>query len=738
MTRQTLGLLLFALTLPLAACLAESKSGKLPGELVIETGYLACQVVAGECSGEMRCVTTDGEVVCVPVPSACASAPSCGCLGDRLCGERGCDEIIDGYACATTAPAPGVDIVEPSDAHGDTVSPSPDVTEPSPSCDDLGGGLCSDWVYRGPISTFSQVRGVWRDPDRVVWGAAGGGLWRWDGETLEVEALSHSSTVFATGLWGAGGVIWVTTDDGVVRRRGADGTWSAETLAAGVRLNAVRGASADAVWVVGDGGLVGHWDGASWTVTRPDASVTLTGVWAEPDATYLVGTRAAAGESPARAIALRSTDDGWEVILDVVGEAMSVWGDGATLWVGGRLQSTATLRRFDGATWTDEEAPLDSLGVRSLAGADGELWAAGSRLWRRDEEEWQTVPSPLPSGGDLGGVHAIEAAGAGVVHAGGAGRIFRVEPSGVTTIGEGWRHILGMDARGPDDIWIVGQRGLVAHWDGRRWRFEDRDAEGGDLRDVWRAPEGALWVVGDEGAAWRRSAAGAWETRDAPTSAALTSVWGWSDERLWATGLDGKEELGEATGVLLEWTGDAWVEALAGPLPGLRVVTGAAGVDAWAVGRGDAIYRYDGDSWTALALPVASNLGDAWSAGPGRLVAGGAHDASGPDFAGLLYDVDGDVVTMTRAAANEQVAAIWGAPDLAIAIDASSSFWVATNGAWTQGPRLHFELMLMPMTQRNKLASDGEHLWLFGTDGHALRSAPLSALRAGIGGATSD
>lgn len=738
---------LCVLGLPLAGCLKDAKDGKIPGEAVIETGYLSCAVVSEACPGEMRCVEDDGDLVCLPLPAACGGALTCACFGDTMCGGESCVSLGGGIACEPAPSTDGIHDTVTSDQSGATdtaVYLPPDsgtgldtfrlfdasdtTVGPTASCADVGQAICNGWVERGPISTNAQLIDVWQRADGDVWAVStGGGLWHWDGEVLEIEFVDAEASVFATDLWGDGDTLWITTANGEVRRRTAAG-WHADELAKGARLNAIRGSANDAVWAVGTNGLVGHWDGSTWTVSYPHATASFKDVWVQGGKAYVAGTvEASSGE---RTVVYESTPSGWLQIHDGLGEAQALWGDGTTLWLGGRLNVAAgLLRHYAGGQWSEEQPPPDSLGVRHLAGRGEELWAAGSQFWHRPHGEWEGVASPFPGGGTLGGVNGIVAAGAGIAYAGAGGRIFRVEAGTVTLIGKSWRHIHGMDGAGPGDVWAVGQQGLVAHWDGQVWRFEDR--ESGDLRGVWRAPNGDLWAVGDAGVAWHRSSAtGEWSRHDAPTSARLTAVWGWTTDRVWASALAGDEDFGDATGELYEWNGVGWTAALTGPLPGLRAITGTPGVETWVVGRGDTLFHYDGVAWRTLTLDVAANLNEANSPGPGRLLAGGAPDVFDDAYTGLVVTVADGEITITPTAHNEQIAALWGDDRMAIAVDASSHLWWRTEGDWEAGPRLDLEFIGSLST---RLWSDGERLWLYGLDGFAHRSATLSELRSGLG-----
>jgi photosystem II stability/assembly factor-like uncharacterized protein len=66
-------------------------------------------------------------------------------------------------------------------------------------------------------------------------------------------------------------------------------------------------------------------------------------------------------------------------------------------------------------------------------------------------------------------------------------------------------YLLGVWGTGGDDVWAVGARGTVLHWngttyhwDGTTWSIVPVAAEG-EFRDVWVGGTGEAWVVGTYG-----------------------------------------------------------------------------------------------------------------------------------------------------------------------------------------------------------------------------------------------
>src|SRR6185436_10413185 len=72
---------------------------------------------------------------------------------------------------------------------------------------------------------------------------------------------------------------WAVGFSGVMRHTIDGGaTWEDQPFG-GPNVQAIGGASAHDVWVVGAGGYIGMWDGLSWAPQGSGVSVILHGVW---------------------------------------------------------------------------------------------------------------------------------------------------------------------------------------------------------------------------------------------------------------------------------------------------------------------------------------------------------------------------------------------------------------------------------------------------------------------------
>jgi hypothetical protein len=257
------------------------------------------------------------------------------------------------------------------------------------------------------------------------------------------------------------------------------------------RLNSVNGNAANNVWVVGDGGFISRWNGATWTTASSGVTTNLNSVWT------------------------LSSNDAWAV------------GDGgvALHWNGSAWSSpsfSGTTNRLNGV-W---------------ASATNDVWAVGEvgTICRWNGSAWATVSSGVTT--NLNAIWGLSST-----------EIYAVGNNGLLVIWNGstWTKdpapvigtCNGIWGFSSNDIWIVGSDGVALNWDGGSW-IETNIPSTAHLNSVWGSATNDVWAVGDGGAArhWNGSA---WSTVSAGIYP-LNCVWGFSGSDTWAIG--GKESFG--------------------------------------------------------------------------------------------------------------------------------------------------------------------------------------------------
>jgi hypothetical protein len=105
-----------------------------------------------------------------------------------------------------------------------------------------------------------------------------------------------------------------------------------------------------------------------------------------------------------------------------------------------------------------------------------------------------------------------------------------------------------------------------------------------------------------------------WTAVPSGTTATLYDLWGPTSNDLWAVG---------SAATILRWNGSSWSKvAVAGTSADLADVWGRSGQEAWAVGASGTILRWNGSSWQAESSGVASYLHAVTGAGSAVVAAG--------------------------------------------------------------------------------------------------------------------
>jgi hypothetical protein len=424
--------------------------------------------------------------------------------------------------------------------------------------------------------------------------------------------------------------VWMVGEHGVLLHY--DGA-SFRNVGAGTQepLLAVHGSAADDVWAVGGGGVVLHYDGDSWTSTDVsnliDASAgamtgALYGVFAAaPDSVWAVGF------SGVQSVILHFDGHAW------TNQASSLMSDqtlravyglsGQRVWAVG---DKGTILSFDGAQWTLDKSSTQAALYAVHALVDHDVWAVGANVALRwNGMAWSNVSTGLS--GTLQGVRVDIAA---------------PPPSdaGMTTM-----PMMPADAgapqppKGPWSVWAFSASGQVFRYNGTLWA----ELPSGTMRahaGAARLAPGVMLAVGEAGQIIRfdgdsrqnlsQGARGnhlsvwndgrsVWavgddiERRDdrgwqVMQRPSERSLYGvWGDEHgLWAVGTAGSVARSENGG----WK-DVNVSAAGEAF--LHAVTGA-GSSVWIVGEGGLTLVSAAGSFIKVTAPVKSNLLDVWGA----------------------------------------------------------------------------------------------------------------------------
>jgi hypothetical protein len=289
---------------------------------------------------------------------------------------------------------------------------------------------------------------------------------------------------------------------------------------------------------------------------------------------------------------------------------------------------------YDGHAWTDVATPNVGSGLNTLFGVSavsgGTAWAVGEALGpdflprtlveHFDGNHWSVVPSPTPgANGFLYGVTATSDRdvwavgtsrdGTGALHTlaehfDGAQWTVAQTPDP----GSAGNMLYAVAARGPADVWAVGQRigshspdiALVEHFDGTTWSTVDSpDGQGLSLVPFGLSVTDAVQVVGSREADAKTASpwaaqlvGGAW--RDQPTATIGTNDnFFYSVSGGWAVGTTVDAASGNNLSLVERLVGNHWA-TVPSPNPGLdngsTILGGVATLssgEAWAAGQFD-------------------------------------------------------------------------------------------------------------------------------------------------------
>ncbi|MFK7986418.1 MAG: WD40/YVTN/BNR-like repeat-containing protein [Sandaracinaceae bacterium] len=298
-------------------------------------------------------------------------------------------------------------------------------------------------------------------------------------------------------------------------------------------------------------------------------------------------------------------DTTWKTAFDAqeTGWLMNVWSlrDDYRIAVGGSF-SDGRAMHYDGETWVEQETGAEAL-INWAHGLDeNEVWAVGSSgtILRWDGSAWASQESPTDQ--DLWGVWG--AAADDVWAVGGSARFpSMAEPTVIHYDGSSWSvvELPALERTGvaayfkvwgssANDVYVVGDAGVVLHWDGTTWT--------------------ELFVGATDD---------------------LVALWGTGPDNIVAVG-------GRGNGIVSHWDGSEWRSVNLSPLRGLNGVWMRDPGVAHLVGLGGTSVTLDVATLTPTELIVAERLDfHAVSGVDGRLVAVGGNLAVPSDPEGIAW-----------------------------------------------------------------------------------------------------
>jgi hypothetical protein len=438
-------------------------------------------------------------------------------------------------------------------------------------------------------------------PFEAVWGSANtdvfavgwhGSIAHFDGQRWVPMASGVVGDLLA--VWGrAAGDVVAAGRDRVVRYEG-NSWWPVGVAPEGLWWG-VWIAPSDDIVVAGTAG-VWEYDGSEWKdLGAPEA--TYTGIWGTEANLFAVGTEGA--------IVRRRSSGSWETLdSGTTADLHAVWGASASdifaVGAGG------IILRYDGSGWTAVPSGTTVNLVAVHGRSATEVYAAGGNtVLRFDGTSWAPSAAPPPKaslrGVWAGASEALFGAGYGVNGGGallsraGSSEPWKVVETPAPTIIEA---VWGSSA---SDIFAVGQRGIIVHYDGSRWQRMEHPAKSENFSGVWGASPQDVYVVGRratlhyDGKEW---------TRMPGVTDYHAAVWGSSPNNVYAVGFPGIDR----------FDGKSWTHVYTAQHT-LLAVWGASASDVFAVGESGLIVHFDGTRWSPMSSGVSERLSGVWGRG---------------------------------------------------------------------------------------------------------------------------
>jgi Protein kinase domain len=161
-----------------------------------------------------------------------------------------------------------------------------------------------------------------------------------------------------------------------------------------------------------------------------------------------------------------------------------------------------------------------------------------------------------------------------------------------------------------DDVWVVGAWGTLLHWDGQRWAPTGLEDKSG-LFDVRAIARDDVWVIGDK--VVKHFDGKSWSPVAVPVAKWLNQLAARGPNDVWIVG-DG--------GTVLHWDGQSWAQIPTGGNEFLTSITIVDEHELWVAGFRGWVRRYVDGKWLEVELPLTPEQRDkfwitsVWSNGP--------------------------------------------------------------------------------------------------------------------------
>jgi len=187
-------------------------------------------------------------------------------------------------------------------------------------------------------------------------------------------------------------------------------------------------------------------------------------------------------------------------------------------------------------------------------------------------------------------------------------------------------HLYGLYITSINDVWAVGNKGVIVHYDGASWSLHT-DTGNETWYDITCTSASNCWAVGKSGDVAQYNGS-TWTESTVSSSDDINGVYALSASDIWAAGKSGKlwhydgiswslhTDTGNETwnditctstsscwvvgdgGDVAQYDDEAWIESTISPTENIESISAISASNIWAAGANGNIWNYNGISWS--------------------------------------------------------------------------------------------------------------------------------------------
>jgi len=483
-------------------------------------------------------------------------------------------------------------------------------------------------------------------------------------------------------------------------------------LPQGNDLLGVWSISANDIFAVGYNGTILRSDGTNWSLMESNTSSNLYAVWGLSSSNvYAVGSSG---------VIMHYDGSEWSLAhMDPDGETfLSIWGSSATdIHIGGQ---GGKIIHWNGTDWRIKQSGSNS-NIGAMWGfSNEEVYAADwtSRVLKYNPPTWYTMQQFDDANymfNALWGTSGNNLYVAGVPFEGDC-QMFHFDGDDWDCIDEIWERVASIWGSAADDIFAVGNAGVIYYFDGTSWDDTGFNyifysgVSGSDSNDVY--------AVGSYGSLNHYNGS-KWSVQSGTLIWGLAGIWGTDTDNLYAVG---------QAGAILYYDGTSWEPADSPISYDLVSIDGNAANNIYAVGRSDDeagyIIKYNGTSWEIDGSYSDCTMMGVWVANDDKVFATAQDNVYRFDGADWQTDLD--------VSPEEAIHAISGSSSTNVIVVGNDGFAKRFNGtSWetlSTGTTERFESLIVFSETEAYAGDDKGNLYLFDGTSWTIQGNPLGTI----------